>query len=141
MRIIRRPLLASAVVVLLLACTVHAQQLLDQIPNDALVVMKVKNLGVTSGKLGKFFTDLGIANMVPGMNDPLAFMQKQLKLSQGLNKDGDFGFVYRDSDALGEQPDKSLMLLIPVSDYKAFLANFGEAKTDGEVSEVTMPKG
>jgi hypothetical protein len=148
MRIFRRPPLASAplragaVVVLLLACTaVQAQQLLDQIPNDALVVMKVKNLGVTSGKLGKFFTDLGIANMVPGMNDPLGFMQKQLNLSQGLNKDGDFGFVYRDSDALGEAPDKSIVLLIPVSDYKAFLANFGAAKTDGEVSEVTMPKG
>jgi hypothetical protein len=137
----RRPLWASAVVLLVLTvAAAHAQQLLDQVPADSLVVLKVRNLGATSGKLGKFFTDLGVASMVPGMNDPLAFMQKQLNLSQGLNKDGDFGFVYRDPDAAGESPDKAMILLIPISDYKSFLANFGEAKADGEVSEVTMPK-
>ena len=142
MRIIRRPLSASLVAVLLLTCAAaaYAQQVQDQIPNDALVVMKVRNLSATSTKLGKFLTDLGLAAMVPGMNDPLAFTQKQLNISQGLRNDGDFAVVYRDPQASGEDPEKSIVMLIPVSDYKSFLANFPDAKTDGEVSEVTMHK-
>jgi hypothetical protein len=144
MRMIRRPLSASLVMLLLLltcAAAARAQQVQDQIPNDALVVMKVRNLGATSTKLGKFMSDLGLAAMVPGMNDPLAFTQKQLNISQGLRKDGDFVVAYRDPNVSGESPDKSILMLIPVSDYKSFLANWPDAKTEGEISTVTIKQG
>jgi len=35
--------------------------------------------------------------------------------------------------------DHSLVLLIPVSDYKAFTGNFADAKTEGDLTEVKFP--
>ena len=133
-----RTLLTGLAAVMLLsgAVAVARAQVMQQVPADALVVIKVKNLKATSGKVGKLLTDFGIAAAAPGLDDPLTFLQRQLNIKQGLNTDGELAFVYRDPDVIKARPDQSMLFLIPVTDYKAFLTNFPGAKTDGDVTEV-----
>jgi hypothetical protein len=131
--------LAAFLAVLFLTCAVRAQ-VLDQVPDDALLVLKTKNISATSTKVGKWLKDLGLAQMKPGLDNPLALLQKELGLTNGLDTNGEMAIVFRDPAKTNEKPDKSMMLLIPVSDYAGFVANFKDAKVDGEVTEVSMPK-
>jgi hypothetical protein len=61
-----------------------------------------------------------------------------MKVSQGINAAGDLFFVFSNPTGIDGGPDKSLVILFPVSDYKAFLANFPDAQTDGDVTQVKM---
>lgn len=116
-------------------------QVLDQIPTDALIVVKVRNLAETNTKLTNFFKELGVDQMVPELADPLGSLKKQLNIQQGLDEKGEIAFVFIDPAASGaEGPDQSLLLLIPVSDYKAFTGNFADAKTEGDLTEVQFPQ-
>jgi hypothetical protein len=140
----RRTVAAFAAVTLLLAglaTPARAQGVLDQVPSDALVVLKVKNLNATSGKIGKMLTDFGVAAMVPGTDNPLAFVQKQLNLQNGIRTDGELAFVYRDPEVTREDDEKSMMVLIPITDYKTFLSNFTDLKADGDVTEFQFVRG
>ena len=126
------PLLA-----LMLAARPTAAQVLDSVPSDALVVIKIKNIQATSGKIAKYANDLGLAAMVPQLNDPLKAVEDKMKVSQGLNTGGDIMLAI-ENPAPEQGPDKSMILLLPVTDYKTFLANFPDAQTDGDVSEIKM---
>lgn len=134
-----RRALAGLLAVLFITCAAGAQ-VLQQVPDDALLVIKTKDLTATSAKLGKLMKDLGLAQMKPGLDNPLALMQKELGLTNGLNAAGEMAIVFRDPAKTNERPDKSILLLIPVSDYAAFVANFKDSKEDGGVTEVTLPK-
>ena len=140
MKLSSRRALASFLVVLVFACTVRAQ-VLNHVPDDALLVIKTKDLTATSAKVGKWMKDLGLAQMKPGLDNPLALLQKELGIQNGLNANGEMAFVYRDPAKTSEKPEKSVMLLIPVSDFNAFVGNFKDPKVEGDVTEVTMPKG
>lgn len=113
-------------------------QVLDQVPSDALVVVKVNRLSATSQKLAKFAQDLGLAAMAPPLADPLGSLKQQAKITQGLDENGDMAFVFVDPAQAGGQPDKAMLLLFPVSDYQAFLGNFQGAQTEGDVSQITF---
>ena len=139
MKRVSRQALAGFLAVLFLACASRAQ-VLNQVPDDALLVIKTKNLTATSAKVGKWLKDLGLAQMKPGLDNPLGLMQKELGLTNGLNANGEMAIVFRDPSKTNEKGDKSMMLLIPVSDYAAFVSNFKDAKVDGDVTEVAMPK-
>src|SRR4026207_649700 len=60
-------------------------QVLQQVPSDALVVIKVNNLKATSDKLAKFAEALGLAAISPEMADPLASLQENMKVKEGLD--------------------------------------------------------
>ena len=134
MKSIRR---VSAVVLamVILLCAAARGQVLDQVPAEALVVMKVNNLQQTSGKLGKLCQDLGIAQMVPQMADPLAALQEKLKFTNGVEKNGEVAFAYIDPSAVGGDNQHSVLILWPVTDYKAFLGNFPDAKEEAGVAQ------
>ncbi|MBC8106721.1 MAG: hypothetical protein H7Z14_09045 [Anaerolineae bacterium] len=132
--------IASLLVVLFMTCAARAQ-VLQQVPDDALLVIKTKDLTATSAKVGKLMKDLGLAQMKPGLDNPLALIQKELGMSNGVNTAGEMAIVFRDPAKTNEKPDKSMLVLIPVSDYAAFVSNFKDAKVEGEVTEVSMPKG
>ncbi len=140
MKPVSRRLFASALAVLLVTVSTVRAQVMDQVPSDALVVLKFKSIGATSAKLGKFMQDLGVASMKPGLEDPLGYLQTQGNIKEGLNKDGDLAVIYRDPSVSGAAEDKSMLILIPVTNYNAFIANFAGAKNDGDVTEVTLPK-
>jgi hypothetical protein len=113
-------------------------QVLDSVPSDALAVLKVKNLQSSSTKVAKYCNDLGIAALVPQLNDPLKALEDKLKISQGINATGDLFVVFLNPPEGEEGPDKAMIILFPVSDYKTFLANFPDAQTDGDVTQIKM---
>src|SRR5690242_3486666 len=121
MKSLRR--LSTVVVVaaiMLFTCAVRAQ-VLEQIPEQALVVVKVNSLSSFSTKFGKLATDLQLTAQVPQLADPLAALQEKLKLQNGVDKNGEAAFAYLDPAAAGGNEDKSVLILLPVSDYKAFI--------------------
>jgi len=133
----RRVMPALLVAAFLLAGRVQAQ-VLKQVPSNAMVVLKVNNLAGVNKKLGDFFQSLGLVQMSPELADPLASLQKETNLNNGLNKDGDMAVAFIDPGGKGNS-DKSVIALIPTNDYKALLSNFSDAKTDGDITEVKFP--
>ena len=130
--------LAGVLVVVALCTRPLSAQIVESVPAKALVVVKVHNLQATSSKIAKLANDLGVAAMVPEMNDPLKSLEDRLKITQGINAGGDLLLTYLDPAATGEASDKSVVILVPVTDYKTFLGNFAGAETDGDVSQVKM---
>ena len=136
----------AALALMLATCgvlpSVTQADVLASLPADALVGVKVANLTNTSNKIAKLAKALGVDAFVPQMQNPLAGVKTQSHLDKGINDQGEIGFAYLAPDEkaqVGE--DESFVVLLPVSDYAAFLTNFGEAKTDAGVSEVTSPDG
>src|SRR5688500_15115855 len=115
-------------------------QVLDQVPADALVVVKIKNIGDVSKKAADFMAALGVAEMQPELADPLGAAEQQMGIKQGVDRAGDFAFVSLDPRAADGDDEKSMLLLVPVSDYAAFVGNFAGAEADGAVTTFT-PEG
>lgn len=114
-------------------------QVLEQIPSDALVVMKISGLRQTSDKIARFAEDLGLVAMNPDLADPLDALQQQIGAVKGINEQGEAAFVLRDPQAVGaEKPDESFLLLVPVSDYAAFLENFQSVRTQDGITHVLI---
>ncbi|HWP41009.1 MAG TPA: hypothetical protein VNL70_08785 [Tepidisphaeraceae bacterium] len=130
--------LAVAVAMLLLSSGLLSAQVLEQVPKDALVVLKIRDLKATSDKVARLAQDLGLAAMSPEMADPLAAIQAKLNIQNGLNTNGEAAFVFIDPEKVGGQPDQAMLLLIPVSDYKAFLGNWPDAQVQDNVAQVRM---
>jgi hypothetical protein len=131
-------LTAAAAIVFAAAATLRAD-VLEKVPDNALVAVKVAALETTSGKIAKLAKDFGVDGFLPMAADPLAGLQQQANITKGLNKAGDLAFVYMDPKAAQtDDTDKSILILIPVSSFAEFLGNFEGAKTDAGVSEVTF---
>lgn len=115
-------------------------QVLQQVPSSALMVVKVNNLKAVNEKIGRLAQGLGVAAMAPPAADPLAFLQVQLQMQQGIDVNGELAFVMLDQATVpgATGPEDALVILAPVSDYKAFLTNWPAAKTVGDVSEVQI---
>lgn len=121
------------------ATTSVRAQVLDQVPSDALFVIKFNNLQAVSDKVAKFAGELGIDALAPEFADPLGSMKEELHITDGLDAAGEMAFVML-KPAEGADPGDSMLVLMPVSDYKAFVGNFADAKTDGGVTTFT-PEG
>src|SRR5450432_1523772 len=137
MRMTKRGSMVGILLAMMLVCASQAQ-VIQQVPAEAMVVLKVNNLKATSDKIAKLAQDLGLAAMAPPLADPLGFLQAEGKMQQGLNVNGDFAFVMLDPATVGNDPEQAGMFLIPVADYKAFLSNFPDAKTEGDVTQATI---
>ncbi|HSU68679.1 MAG TPA: hypothetical protein VLJ39_17490 [Tepidisphaeraceae bacterium] len=126
----------------------RGQQVLEQVPADAAGVFEVKDLQGLSTKIAKFAKSLGIDQFQPAFADPLGALQDEFDLKQGLNKNGDMAIAFfvppdkkGEGKAEGNDAPPPAIVLVPVSDYKAFLGNFKEVKDAGnQISEVTVPK-
>jgi hypothetical protein len=129
--------LALIVAILGISQTAMAQ-VMKQVPANALAVLKISKLSATSKKLGDFAGSLGITQAQPDFADPLASVEKNTGITQGINADGEFAFVFIDPDAAGGDSSKSMLMLIPVSDYKTFLANWPDATADGGISDIHL---
>ncbi|MCS7033747.1 MAG: hypothetical protein NZ561_07100, partial [Phycisphaerae bacterium] len=86
--------------------------------------------------------ELGVAPFIPGATDPLATVQELLGIKAGLATDGELAFVLVDPAAVGsENMQNALMVLVPVTDYRAFIGNWPDARTEGNVTTFTFPNG
>ena len=114
-------------------------QVMQQVPAEAIVVIRIANLEKTSAKFAAFANELGLAQLQPELADPLASFQKQANIEQGLNRTGDMAFVFIDPQVVPAEDDQNMLVLLPVTDYKQFLANFPEADANQQISEVVFP--
>lgn len=138
-RIRRRPrwmlvMSLAALVSLVALAPLTRAQVLDQIPSNVLVVIKVNNLKATSDKVAKYMDALGLAALSPELADPLASLQQNMKVKEGMDTAGELAFVMVKPAKENSPPEDSMMFLLPVSDYKAFLSNFENVKTEGAIS-------
>ncbi|HXE53754.1 MAG TPA: hypothetical protein VN541_12090, partial [Tepidisphaeraceae bacterium] len=148
MRHFRRAVIGVGLLTIGLCSQARAQQVLEQVPSDAVGVFEVKDLQGLSTKIAKLAKTLGIDQFQPQWADPLGSLQDQMGVKQGLNKHGDMAIAFfnpkqnggKEGPPGGEQVPP-LVVLLPTDDYKAFLGNFQDVKDAGnDISEVTVPK-
>jgi hypothetical protein len=125
---------------LLAAGSYASAQVMKQVPANSLLVLKVSNLQQTSKKVADFCTQMGITQMDPDMQDPLGSFLKAIGVNDGVNREGELAFIYFEPSTFHTNSDKSLLLLIPVSDYQKFLGNFPDSKPDGDLTQVHFNK-
>lgn len=119
-----------ALSVMLVAGLANAQAL-KQLPAKPLVIIKINNAQAVSQRLGGMAQRLGIAALAPVAADPLGALQQQLGVRQGLDTKRDIAVgIYAPAEG---QDDPGVVMLLPVSDYKAFLGNFQNVKNEGGV--------
>ncbi len=111
---------------------------LEQVPANAWVVVKVKNLKDFSTKVGNLAQQTGLAQMQPMAADPLGSLQQIGNIQNGLKADGEMAVVMI-PPAAGGQGEPDTLILIPVSDYKAFGGNFPDAKEEEGMMVFSMP--
>src|SRR5687767_12521482 len=113
---------AVAVLTLLTFAAASARaQVLQQVPSDALVVIKISNLKDVSAKAAKFAETVGLVALSPEFADPLGSIQGATNIKAGLDTAGEMAFVLVKSGEGDISPDESAFVLVPVTDYKAFL--------------------
>lgn len=131
-------------------CSWARGQVLEQVPSDAVAVFEVKDLQGLSTKIAKFAKSLGIDQFDPRWADPLASLQDEFDLKQGVNKGGDMAIAIfdkpdkkdaKENSPAGESGAPPLIVLLPTDDYKAFLGNFTDVKDEGDgISQATVKK-
>ncbi|HEV8377640.1 MAG TPA: hypothetical protein VGP99_02235 [Tepidisphaeraceae bacterium] len=136
MKVLRRATVAIVVLTLFLCSAVSAQGI-KQLPANPLVVIRMNNPEGISKKLADWSQKLGLANFDPAFADPLGALKKQLNIKEGLDGKGEVVVGVYESPQTGDEP--LIVALLPVSDYKAFLGNLANLKTEGEVSSFTLP--
>ena len=108
-------------------------------PEGAQLILLVPNLTRLNDKIALLNNELDL--QTPEMANALDSFKREMGMADGVNDDGPLLFVMTDiSDAIKEERDPSFAMLVPVSDYDAFVANFGAEAGDG-VTELTMSQG
>src|SRR5205823_8932960 len=111
-------------------------QVLQQVPSDALLVVKFKQLKPTSDKIAGFAKKVGLTQFAPQLADPLTTLQRQMNAQQGIDPNGEAAFYI--PNAPFNDKNQPMVLLLPVSDFNAFLGNFPNGKTDAGVTTVRL---
>jgi thioredoxin 1 len=126
--------LAAVVVLAMLTPMARAEvaDVLQQAPADAPIVVAVPNLGALSQKLAKLDQQLGLGQ--PVLANLLAFVKGLSGLQQGINDQGGAALVFT-AVPTPDQDKPQAYLLVPVTDYKAFMGNFPNAGA-GDVASV-----
>jgi hypothetical protein len=110
--------------VLALAAGSVSAQVMQHVPADSQVIAKVNNLKGLSDKIAALGQRFGIAPFFPPLADPLGSLEQDLKITKGVNANSDAAMVMLDSDKYGADVKQYGVILIPVTDYNAFLSNF-----------------
>lgn len=105
-----------------------ADDVLSMVPADAWGFAVVKNLSETDGKISKLATQLSLP--VPG--SPLAMLKMTAGFKQGLNEKGTALVIL-----VGDEPPTPIVLL-PVTDYKAFIEQLSPDDASAKVARVTI---
>lgn len=138
MTTLQRRVSGLLVLTLTLAVAATAQaQAIKQLPANPWVVFKLNNPQAVNQKVQALTQKLGLANLDPAFADPLAALKKQFNLQEGFNDQGELVLAMFEPVADDDEP--RFLLLVPVSDYNAFLKNLVNAKTEGDLTIFNMP--
>jgi hypothetical protein len=125
--------------VLLLGASAQAQ-VLEQLPEDAQIVIRFKNLQGINAKVVALAQRLGLAQMQPQFQDPLGSLMDASSVKNGVDKAGDVAIVFTKIPFAPTDPgEPTILVLVPVTNYQALLGNFGDKKKDGDLDVVHMP--
>lgn len=130
---------AAAMTAMALTSSVRAQ-VLEQVPGDAVGVVKVKDLGALSTKVAHMAKSFGLDEIDPDMKDPLGSMLEKAHISKGVNKSGDAALAIFDNDRQEAAGEPDMVAIVPVSDYGAFLGNFEKSNDNNAGGDITAVK-
>src|SRR5450631_1986516 len=121
LRFIKRKILASSVALMLISAAVaNAAQpaVLQQVPDDAAVVVVVKNLKQLATKL----SNAGTRMKLPVPEDLLATAMGKLGMSDGLDQNGSMALALLDVGKDQKDPaNPPYVVIVPTTDSKAML--------------------
>jgi hypothetical protein len=105
---------------------------LKVVPDDVLGFAFVRNIGETSAKIE------ALAKLVnaPLPGAPLATIKQSVGIDKGLDEKGTALAVVLPGDG-----DPIAILMVPVTDYKAFITPLKPKSTDGSITEAEGPDG
>jgi hypothetical protein len=132
MRHVRRFTLAVVALAMFFAASATRAQVLPLVPSEALVVIKIKNIQDVSSKIATLSQQWGLANIRPELNDPLGTLLTVGGLGPGLNRNGEAAIAIMKPAAGAGEPD--VVVLVPVSDFKAFAGALPNAAPEGELT-------
>lgn len=100
---------------------------LDRVPKSAPVAIAVRDMNALSGKMQQVASMLSI----PMESGPMERIEQFLS-ANGVKKDGSMAMVMTavPDEAAGENGDDHIVILVPVTDYKAFVEGLG-GKAEG----------
>ncbi len=138
MKLLRRTATALLAVLLIAACSSAQAQApaYKQLPGTPIAVIKVNNLQGLNDKFVAVVTQMGLKQFHPALGDPLGFLKQQAGIKEGLDTKGDLLVGIYEPAGGGEPP---FVLLVPVTDFKAFVGNFQNAKTEGDITTFNFP--
>ena len=104
---------------------------LKVVPEDAVGFAVIRQIGAASDKVQK------LAKLVdsPLPGEPLMIVKQTLGVDKGLDEKGNIVAVF-----LGGSGAPQAVVLVPVTDYRTFVAPLKPAKDDGSVTEVETAK-
>lgn len=125
--------------------SLHAQQaapqVLSAVPANSEIVILVPSLTGLNQKLATLNAAMG--GMVPWMNDTLGEVKRNSGMLNGVNDQGGAAIVMNNlieaADAQTEEPP--FVLLMPVSDYAAFVGNFNTMPAADGLTPANTPQG
>lgn len=134
-------LAAIAVALVCVAAGSAIAQVMQHVPSESLVVAKINNLKAFSDKIAALAQQMGVAQFLPPLADPLGSLEREMKITNGINNNGDAAFALLDPDKYGGMEKRPGVLLLPVTDYKTFLTNFSRptAATDKAAPDNAAP--
>ena len=136
MRIVPRFAVAAAIALVMMCSPFARAQVLQSVPSEAVLVVKVKNIQDVSAKVAALSQQWGLANIRPELNDPLGTLLTAANLGPGLDKAGEAALAMLDFGQHGGEPN--MVILIPVTDFKAFAGSLPNAKPDGDMMSFSM---
>ncbi len=110
---------------------------LSQVPSDAAIVVKLNHISDTNQKLQSLLQQLGLTDLVPTLKDPLQSLEDATGFGPGFDTKGEAALFFMANDlSSSADPGDKLVVLLPVSDYKAFLASQQVVRTEDETTIV-----
>ncbi len=132
---------AAMLALMISAASARAQApaALNQAPKDAQLVLVIPNLQSFSDKLANLKDQLNLP--APAMDDLLGEFKAEFGMDNGFDDNGSMLVVVEDlATALANGTQPAYVMLIPVTDYAAFIGNFN-GQADGGLTALTMPGG
>lgn len=118
-----------------------APAVLNLVPADSEIVVIVPSLSGMNQKLASLNAAMG--GMVPWMGDTLGELKRGSGMANGINDDGGMAIILNNlieaADAQTDAPP--ILVLVPVSDYNAFVGNFNVKPAADGLTSITMTQG
>ncbi len=119
---------------LTLSAVAARPSVLDQVPPDALIVMKINDLQRANTRVGDLMKRLGADKMNPEVADPMNMVLNEFGITKGFDKNGQAALYMTNAEVEHGEPT---VFLISVTDYAAFLGNFADPKKEGDIDVFT----